>query len=91
MTLQEIKDWVKNAKCVDTLIDRIDNQWSTNIYLKEGKLYAISFCNGHPLEKRSKNHHVLRGEYLEPVEVKEKYRVIEETYYESASGAKFYS
>lgn len=86
MTLQEVKDWCKGTRVVDYEDDSYDdngNHYVTKIYSKDGKLWRLSFSNDHPYERYERGRGYVRGEYVDPVEVVKKTRVVTETYYES--------
>jgi len=86
MTLQEVKDWCKGTLVVDYEDDSYDdngNHYETKIYKKDGKLWRLSFSNGHPYEKYVKGKGYVRGEYVAPVEVFKKTRTVVQEYYET--------
>lgn len=78
MNLEELKQWMKTHKCVDTSEFRYDesgNLEEGKIFEADGKLYEVEFMNGHPLSEYRKP-----GNYT-PREVKRVEVVI--THYES--------
>lgn len=84
MKKEELQNWIKSAKYIDTPEDTYDdntNRYTTNIYEKDGKLYKIEYCNGHFYEKWGKTGFI-RGEYGEPIEVKKVKRMVEVISYE---------
>ncbi len=53
MTKNEINEWLRKARYVDTEnsdVDGCDNRWETKIYTKDGKFYRVEFLNQEPLE-----------------------------------------
>ena len=83
MNKQEIRKWIRGAMHKDIINENVTkhgNEFHTGIYEKDGKNYAIDFCNGEVKEKWGSNGYI-RGEY-EVKEVKRKTRMVEEVYYE---------
>jgi hypothetical protein len=78
-TLQEIKEWIKNHKCIKTIHDYGNYQYLQRIYTDGEKLFALSFCNGLPCDNDKKG-------YYEPIEVVRKTRMVEREYYEDVNG-----
>jgi hypothetical protein len=86
MTLQEVKDWMKGTPIETWEHDSYDdngNHYETRIYRKDGKFWRLEFSNEHPYEHYERERGYVRGEYVGPVEVVKKTRVVTETYYES--------
>jgi hypothetical protein len=84
MTLDELREWTFSARFVDSTNEFIDNCGNENydcVFKKDGKLYLVSYANGH-LEEKWSDKGYIRGEYPEPREVQKRTRLIEETYYE---------
>lgn len=85
MTLDEIKQWVKEAKWVDTTRewpDSCGNEEEKRIYTygDDSQLWAIDSCNGHITEKYGEKGYI-RDEY-EPRKVKAISRIVTLTEYE---------
>ena len=82
MNKQEIREWIRGAIRRYTVNEDFDeeNRYWTGIYEKDGKDYAIEFCNGEAKEKWGEKGYI-RGEY-EVKEVVRKTRMVEEVYWE---------
>jgi hypothetical protein len=65
MNLQELNEWMKSHKCVDTTdfdIDGCDNRYYSKIYEVNGQFFKVDFCNKYPSEKWGEKGYV-RGVY----------------------------
>ena len=65
MTLQELNDWIKSTKHIETsiyLIDSCGNEDYYKIFKKDIKFYKIEYMNGHPYERWGDRGYI-RGEY----------------------------
>ena len=84
MTKIELDNWIKSAKyvtCAQDYYDDNTNHYVATIYEKNGELFQIEFCNGHPYEKWG-GKGFIRGEYSIPRKVKKVTRMVEQTEYE---------
>jgi hypothetical protein len=93
MNLEELKVWIKAHRYVtneDNDYDSSGNHHETRIYeacMRDGKFFAIEFCNGQPYERWDEKlgKHgggFVRGEYSYPREVFKKTRTVEYYDYE---------
>ena len=84
MTLQELQEWIKQAKYYDTIgIVEVEDDWigeNTRIYILDGIYYAIDFYNTKPREKIG-DKGIIRGEYPCPKKVELRSRVVTEWYF----------
>ena len=66
MELQELNDWVKSAKYIETSrteFDECGNEDYYKIFKKDNKFYMIEYMNGHPYERYISGKGYVRGEY----------------------------
>jgi hypothetical protein len=70
MSRDELNEWMKSHKCVDTTdfdIDGCDNRYYSKIYEVDGEFFRVNFCNKYPSEKWGEKGYI-RGVY-EPEQV----------------------
>jgi hypothetical protein len=81
MTLQEIREWMKDKKRVDSHYehDSNGNCEGYDIFEHEGALWQVNFCNEYPSEVWGEKGYI-RGLY-EPVKVKKNVRMVEDVTY----------
>jgi len=73
MTLDEIQTWIRNAKHVDTILDRYDecgNRETEEVYENDGQFYRLGFMNGHPYGHHTVIGTILQGDYEDPTPVR---------------------
>lgn len=69
MTLDELKQWMRSHKCVDTdrhQYDESGNLEETRVYEVDGKFFAVELLNGTPYHNKEGNyqpHEVIRRTY----------------------------
>ena len=65
MNLQELNEWIKSAKYVDTDNEETDsctNHYCSRIYEKDGQFWQVDYCNEYPSEKWGEKGYI-RGVY----------------------------
>lgn len=93
MNLEQLKEWLKEAKYIDTpdsSIDGCGNREDTRIFEKGGQLYSIEYCNNHPnpkwddkcgnMSERDENGVRLKDTHGEYLYIYEPMPVIKKTY-----------